>query len=55
MTIYLEHEGHLVEMSQRSYEAEEFLQKLIAEHPHLLVKREVPVADRPDGAGRMES
>lgn len=66
MTVYLEREGKLIEMTKRSYAAEDALQMLIASYPDLLagegdpsernrwvlIKREVPVADRPDAAGR---
>src|SRR3954452_7710916 len=66
MTVYLEREGNLIEMTKRSYAAEDLLQTLIATHPDLLageedsdernrwvlIEREVPVADRPDAAGR---
>ena len=66
MTVYLEREGKLIEMTKRSYAAEDVLQTLIATYPDLLaggedpsernrwvlIEREVPVADRPDAAGR---
>jgi hypothetical protein len=66
MTPYLERDGKLVEMTKQSYAAEDVLQKLIATYPELLagdedpsdrnrwvlIEREVPVADRPDAAGR---
>lgn len=66
MTVYLEREGKLVEMTKRSYAAEDVLQTLIATYPDLLageedpsernrwvlIEREVPIADRPDAAGR---
>src|SRR4051794_35975117 len=66
MTVYLEREGKLIEMTKRRYDAEDVLQSLIATYPDLLagedgpsdrtrlvlIEREVPVADRPDAAGR---
>ena len=40
MTIYLERDGELVEMTEKSYDAEDRLQKLIAAHPNLLAGAE---------------
>src|SRR5215218_10115040 len=66
MTVYLEREGKLIEMTKRRYDAEDVLQSLIATYPDLLVgeddpsertrlvliEREVAIADSPDAAGR---
>src|SRR3954467_7294712 len=66
MTVYLEREGKLIEMTKRRYDAEDVVQSLIATYPDLLVgeddpsertrlvliEREVAIADSPDAAGR---
>ena len=66
MTVYLEREGKLIEMTKRRYDAEEVLQSLIATYPDLLageddpsertrlvlIEREVSIADSHDAAGR---
>ncbi len=66
MTVYLERDGRLIEMTKRRYDAEDVLQSLIATHPDLLageddpserirlvlIEREVSIADSPDAAGR---
>ena len=66
MTVYFDHEGELVAMFKRRYDAEDILQSLIATHPNLLageddpsartrlvlIEREVSIADGPDAAGR---
>jgi len=66
MTVYLEREGKLIEMTKRRYDAEDVLQSLIATYPDLLagdddlgartrfvlIEREVPIADSPDAFGR---
>src|SRR3954451_1993129 len=66
MTVYLERDGKLIEMTKRRYDAEDVLQSLIATYPDLLVgqddpsertrlvliEREVAIADSPDAAGR---
>lgn len=66
MTVYLEREGKLIEMTKRRYDAEDVLQSLIATYPDLLagendpsertrlvlIEREVSIADSPDAAGR---
>src|SRR4051812_20913823 len=66
MTVYLEREGKLIEMTKRRYDAEDVLQTLIATYPDLLageddlsertrlvlIEREVLIADSPDAAGR---
>ena len=66
MTVYLEREGKLIEMTNRRYAAEDVLQLLIATYPDLLaddedpserthlmlIEREVPIADSADAAGR---
>ena len=66
MTVYLERDGKLIEMTKRRYDAEDVLQSLIATHPDLLageddpserirlvfIEREVSIADSPDAAGR---
>jgi len=66
MTVYLEREGKLIEMTKRRYDAEDVLQSLIARYPDLLageddpsertrlvlIEREVSIADSPDAAGR---
>src|SRR4051812_37094149 len=66
MTVYLEREGKLIEMTKRRYDAEDVLQSLIATYPDLLVgeddpsertrlvliEREVAIADSSNAAGR---
>jgi len=65
--IYLRHEDGLIPMRETPYDAEELLQRLIADYPDLLagdqmdpvdprrwllVDREVGIEDAPEGAGR---
>lgn len=66
MTVYLEREDKLIEMTKRRCDAEDVLQSLIATYPNLLageehpnertrlvlIEREVSIADSPDAAGR---
>lgn len=65
--IFLLNNDELVTLAEQPYGSEELLQKLVAEHPHvlagdqinpdaprrwLLIRREQPLADEADGSGR---
>jgi hypothetical protein len=39
--VYLEHDGQLAPMSELPYDAEEVLQRLLADHPDLIAGEEV--------------
>jgi hypothetical protein len=66
MAIFIKHGSTLIEMKEQGYDAEDVLQRLLAEHPNLmvgeedederrhwlLVQREIGIGDEPTGGSR---